>query len=384
MRVRFPLPALDIFHEMKTSLIALLYQNLAKPLFFLFDPEFIHDSISSSGKFLGKSELGRNFTRSLFHFSHPSLKQKVAGVTFNNPVGLSAGFDKDANLMQILPNVGFGFMEVGTVTHNPYEGNSKPRLYRLKKSKGLVVYYGLKNLGVEKIVEKLKKSPRNFPIILSVGKTNCAETSTDKAGVNDYKDCLSYADAHNAGDIYDINISCPNTFGGEPFTTAEKLDVLLKKLRTVKTKKPMFIKMPINVPWEEFKKMLDVAVKYRITGVIIGNLNKDHKDKNVFDEIPRHVKGGISGRPTWRLSNELISKTYQEYGDKLIIIGVGGIFSAEDAYEKIKRGATLVQLITGMIFQGPQLIGEINRGIADKLQRDGYKNVSEAVGSYYK
>lgn len=365
------------------SFTSFFYQNIAKPIFFQFDPEFIHDTISNTGKFLGKSKIGRNITKELFHFSHPSLKQKIAGITFSNPVGLSAGFDKNADLMNIMPSVGFGFMEVGTVTHKPYEGNPKPRLYRLKKSRGLVVYYGLKNIGVEKIVEKLKDRPKNFPIIMSVGKTNCEETSTDKAGVADYKDCLKYAVEHNSGDIYDINISCPNTFGGEPFTTAQKLDVLLKELRKIKTNKPLFIKMPINIEWKEFKKMLDVAVKYKVTGVIIGNLNKDHKDKNVFDEIPKHVKGGISGRPTWRLSNDLISKTYQEYGDKLIIIGVGGIFSAADAYEKIKRGATLVQLITGMIYEGPQLIGDINRDLVNLLQRDGYKNISEAVGSYY-
>lgn len=369
---------------MKTSLIAFIYRHVLKPIFFEFDPEFVHDHMTLSGRLLGSNSFTRNITRQMFFFEHPSLKQKIADLTFHNPIGLSAGFDKDANLVNILPDVGFGFMEVGTVTHKPYEGNQKPRLYRLKKSKALVVYYGLKNLGIVEIAKKLKKyKVKNFPISISIGKTNCKETSSDEAGIKDYYDCLKYAANENVGDFYTINISCPNTFGGEPFTTPDRLDNLLKELVKVKTKKPIFIKMPINLDWKDFDELLKVAIKYKVTGVHIGNLNKNHKDPNVFDEIPSHVKGGISGRPTWRLSNNLISKTYQKYGDKLIIIGVGGVFSAEDAYEKIKRGATLVQLITGMIYEGPQLIGDINRKLVDLLHRDGFKNISEAVGSYY-
>ena len=142
--------------------------------------------------------------------------------------------------------------------------------------------------------------------------------------------------------------------------------------------------MPINLPWKEFKPLCEVALKYKVDGVIIGNLNKNRQDPAIIDEIPKSVQGSISGKPTEKLSNELISKTYREYKKKLIIIGAGGIFSAEDAYEKIKRGSTLVQLITGMIYQGPQLIGEINRGLVKLLEKDGYKNISQAVGAYHK
>ena len=352
---------------------------------FKFEPEFIHDRMMHTGKLLGKFDWTRNLTKKAFYYSHSSLKQVIKEIQFDNPIGLSAGFDKDANLISILDDVGFGFTEVGTATHKPYEGNPKPRLYRLKKSKGLVVYYGLKNIGIEKVIEKLKKRDINFPVILSIGKTNSKETNTNNAGIEDYKQCLAYATGYpETADIYDINISCPNTFGGEPFTTPKRLDALLKEITKVKTNKPIFIKMPINLDWKEFKGLADVALKYKIDGLIIGNLNKDHKDINVLDKIPKGIKGGISGRPTYRLSNYLISKTYQQYGSKFTIVGVGGIFSAEDAYEKIKRGASLVQLITGMIYQGPQLIGQINHDLVELLKRDGYSNVSEAVGAYYK
>ena len=186
------------------------------------------------------------------------------------------------------------------------------------------------------------------------------------------------------GDFYTINISCPNTFGGEPFTNERDLNVLLKKLSTIKTEKPVFIKMPINLSWREFDELLKIAVKYKVSGVIIGNLNKDKKDPTVTDKIPAGLKGSLSGRPTWRLSNALISKTYQKYGQKLTIVGVGGVFSGADAYEKIRRGATLVQLITGMIFEGPSLIGSINRDLIDLLKRDGYESVTQAIGAFHK
>lgn len=128
---------------------------------------------------------------------------------------------------------------------------------------------------------------------------------------------------------------------------------------------------------------MEVAVKFKVDGVIIGNLNKDHQDPAVKDKIPSRVKGGISGKPCWKLSNELISKTYQSYGEKLVIVGVGGVFSAQDAYEKIKRGSTLVGLITGLVYEGPQLIGEINRGLVELLTRDGYNHLSQAIGAHH-
>lgn len=183
------------------------------------------------------------------------------------------------------------------------------------------------------------------------------------------------------GDMYTINISCPNTFGGEPFTTVKKLDKLLKKLVTVGHKKPMLVKMPINLALSEFEDLLKVIVKHKFSGVVIGNLTKEREKHLIKDPIPKGVKGGISGRPTWKLSNELISKTYHKYGNKLKIVGVGGVFTAEDAYEKIRRGASLVQMITGMIYGGPQIVGKINRGLVELLERDGYGSVGEAVGS---
>ncbi len=366
------------------KVIGFLYKKALKPVLFKFDPERVHDHFIKAGHLLGKSSVTRKATKAIFCYQNDRLKQIVDGIEFSNPVGLSAGFDKDANLLQILPSLGFGFMQVGSVTLKPYEGNPQPRLYRLPKSKGIVVYYGLKNIGVEKIIKRIKGYGKiDFPYSVSIAKTNDSCTVKLRDGINDYFGSLEKLVNEGIGDMYTINISCPNTFGGEPFTTPDKLDALLSKLKSIKTQKPMYVKMPINLAWTDFNELLKVIVKHKLNGVIIGNLQKNHNDPSIKDFIPENIKGGISGKPTWKLSNDLIAKTYKEYQGQLTIIGVGGIFNANDAYEKIKLGANLVQLITGMIYEGPQLIGEINKGLVKLLEKDGFSNISEAVGTYH-
>ena len=371
---------------MKRKLFELTYQHIVKKIFFSFDPEIIHNTITDFGKIFGSNTIGKQIIRKLFHYKSGKLEQNIAGLSFSNPIGLSAGFDKDANLVNIIPHVGFGFMLVGTVTYKPYEGNPKPWLYRLKASQALVVNYGLKNIGVQKIIEKLKtyKKPEDFVLGISIGKTNCPDTAETERGVEDYLNCTKALNDNNVGDFYEINISCPNAYGGEPFTTPDKLEMLLSRLTTLQIQKPVFLKMPINTPWEEFKDLLDVAMKYNINGVTIGNLNKDRKDPDIKESIPENIKGNISGKPTYRLSNELISQTYKYCGDRLKIIGIGGVFSPEDAYEKIKRGASLVGLITGMIYQGPQLIGQINENLDKEIAKNNLANITQAIGSNQK
>jgi dihydroorotate dehydrogenase len=357
------------------------YKHLIKPIFFKFDPELVHDRVTNLGQLLGSNFVTRGLISKLFAYQNPVLTQKYYGLTWPNPVGLGAGFDKDANLIQVLPSVGFGFAEIGSVTWEAYAGNPQPRLFRLPKSQALVVYYGLKNLGVHKIVERIKTYLHsNMVVGVSIAKTNCSRTNTDAAGVEDYFLTLQYLIEQNVGDYYTINVSCPNTFGGEPFTTAARLEMLLAKLSQLEVTKPVFVKLPINLPIAQFDELLQIAVKYKLTGVVIGNLNKERSSQWIKDLLPDNIKGGISGKPTWELSNQLIAYTYKHYGDKLKIIGLGGIFSAADAYTKIKLGASLVQLVTGLIYQGPQLIGQINKELVQLLQRDGYSNISQAIG----
>jgi dihydroorotate dehydrogenase len=366
-------------------IIKYLYRLIARPLFFLIEPEKMHDGMLKVGSFLGKHKISRKLTSLIFEYQNPLLEQTINGIKFKNPIGLSCGFDKNADLQEIIPNVGFGFTQIGTVTNDPSAGNAKPRLYRLKKSKALIVNYGLKNIGVDKILEKLKKNhpPKDFPYSISIGKSTCLDLCTTKSAVEDQIYCLKKIIKSNLPSFITINISCPNAVEGTKFTHPDQLEIFLKAVQKLKIQKPLYLKMPLNLPWIKFQKILDIAIKYNVSGVIIANLTKDRKQKHYQDQLP-NIPGGISGKPTRELSDKLIYQTYKNYGDKLKIIGVGGIFSAEDAYLKIKNGASLLQIITGMIYVGPQLIGEINKKLVKKLKADGFRNLSEAIGSNHR
>jgi len=381
----------DFLINIRNKIISFLYKTLAKPVFFQIDPETVHNLILIFGKFLGSNPITRFLTKLLFYYSDKKLSQTILGIHFPNPIGLAAGFDKDAELTKILPEVGFGFIEVGSITGLPCEGNPRPRLWRLKKSKGLVVYYGLKNEGCEKIAKKLKTakallwpSHQSFaqakhliPVGTSIAKTNCKETSSCQTGIDDY--VKAYKEFTEIGGYFTINISCPNTFGGEPFTNPEHLDKLLTEIDKIKTQKPIFLKISPDLFNDQINKIIEVVEKHKIKGFICTNITKNRNNAKILEKnLPK--EGGVSGRPLKDLSDKLISYVYAKTKGKYVIIGCGGIFTAEDAYKKIRLGASLLQLITGMIFKGPQVISEINQGLAKLLKKDGFKNISEAVG----
>lgn len=359
------------------TVIGFLYKNILKPILFRFDAEAVHDFFVSTGIWLGRHQMTRSLTRWLFAHQDARLGQTVLGIKFNNPVGLSAGFDKDALLIDIIPEVGFGFTEVGSITGEPCVGNPKPRLWRLPELKSLVVHYGLKNDGCEKISARLRGKKFWLPVGTNVAKTNnqaCAET---EIGIADY--AKAFAALSDIGDYFTVNISCPNAYGGEPFTDPAKLDSLLGKLDTIPTQKPVLLKLSPDLSHSVLDALLEVCSRHRVQGFVCTNLTKEKKDENDI-----RLKGGLSGKMVQKLSDDQIAYVYRKTGGKYAIIGVGGIFSAEDAFRKIQNGATLVEIITGMIFEGPQLIGEINRGLVKLLNKNGFKNISEAVGSLNK
>ena len=365
--------------RLRNKIIGFLYRNILKPVFFLFDPEDVHDLMTFTGRVLGGNPITRWCTSVMFNSSHPNLKQTIAGIEFKNPLGLAAGFDKNAQLTGILPEVGFGFEEVGSITGEVCPGNPRPRLWRLKSSGSLLVYYGLKNDGAETISKRLEGKKFNFPVGISIAKTNNQACADEQQGITDYVKAFKIFNEKNIGDYFTINISCPNTFGGEPFTTPEKFERLIAALKQVPSQRPMFIKMPSEMPFETLDKMIEVARKYKITGFISTNLAKDRKNENIKDQNFPNV-GGMSGRVVQELSDRQVEYLYKKTKGEFVIIGCGGVFSAEDAYRKIKLGASLIQLITGMIFQGPQVLSEINQGLVELLKKDGYNSISEAVG----
>lgn len=362
------------------------YVNFAKPLLFKFSPDKVHHTTNKIGKTAGAFAPTRILTKAVFAYENTAvLGQTVNTIYFKNPVGLSAGFDKDFELLRLLPNLGFGFVEGGSLTFHASSGNPKPHYRRLPESKSILVNAGLNNDGVHTIVDRIKKQGSlDYPLNISVAKTNSSHANTMQKGINDYLQSLKVIQKANVGDIITLNISCPNAYGGEPFTTPKSLDALLATVTKLTLHQPIFIKMPIDKPWTEFDQLLKIIIKYKIAGVTIGNLAKDRNNTAIKNTIPKSWQGNLSGKPTTLLSNELIHQTYRHYGNKLTIIGVGGIFNAQDTYEKIKHGASLVELITGLIFEGPQLIGQINHNLIQLLKDDGYTNISQAVGAYHK
>jgi len=373
----------SLMQRITLKLYAFFYGNVLKRIFFLLDPELVHVLIVDYGEKLGNLSVSRFLIRKMFFVQNKDLSQEVDGINFQNPIGLAAGFDYEAKLTQILPNLSFGFQTIGTITNQAYEGNPKPRLGRLPKSKSLMVNKGFKNQGIRAIVKKLQKSRFETPVGISIGKTNSTRGMTQEEAVSDIVSAFKIADSAKAPfSYYELNISCPNLFGKVSFYPPENLKELLQAVCALKLKRPLFIKMPIVKTDAEVKKMLDVIVRFPISGVIFGNVQGNRKDKSLDkEEVKRFAVGNFSGKPTEQRSNELISLAYKNYGKKLIIIGCGGVFSAKDAYKKIKLGATLVQLITGLIFEGPQLPAQINLELPELLKKDGFINISEAVGS---
>jgi dihydroorotate dehydrogenase len=354
------------------------YRHIIKPVFFLFDPENVHDFVSAVGRMLGSNPVTRAASRVVMRHHDPILEQDLLGIHFDNPIGLAAGFDKNAQLTKILPDVGFGFAEVGSITGEPCVGNKRPRLWRLKQSNSLLVYYGLKNDGAEAISKRLRGKKFRIPIGISVAKTNSANTVELEAGIADY--VKAYRAFNGIGSYYTINISCPNAFGGQPFSDPVRLEALLAAIDREPHDKPVFVKFPPDLSFAQVDDLLAVLDRHNVQGIICSNLTKDRNNSNIHDKnFP--VVGGMSGKVVEELTNKLIAHVYQKTRGKYLIIGCGGVFTAADAYKKIRFGASLIQMITGMIFRGPQVIGEINHGLAQLLRRDGYNNVTEAVGA---
>ncbi len=369
---------------LRLRIIAFIYQIIIKPIFFLFDPEFIHNLMVSRGELFGKTFIKNYFNWKLNYQSQIKLKQTVAGINFVGPVGLAAGFDYEAKLTQILSSLGFGFQSVGTITNLPYEGNPWPRLGRLPKSRSLMVNKGFKSLGAEKISQKLAQLNFKIPLGISIGVSNNKNLINLEDSINDIKMAFFvFEKVKIKNSYYELNISCPNLINTNvDFYKPANFDLLLQSINQLKLKKPLFIKMPISVTNTEFLSLLNIIIKYKIIkGVIIGNLFKDRKSPLLDkQEVNRFKVGNFSGKPCEPRSNELIELAYKKYKNKLIIIGCGGIFSGQDAYIKIKLGASLVQLITGMIYQGPQLVSQINLELEEFLEKDGFSNIKQAVG----
>lgn len=370
-----------------------MYKYVIKPLLFLLTPDFTHKLIVFCGRVAQALPPVRWGIRKSWGFQDNSLQQEVSGITFRNPIGLSAGFDKNIQLLSLMEDIGFGFASGGSVTLEPRKGNRRPWFHRLPRTKSVVVFAGMPNKGLRKIRNYIERNTRrssNAVSVISVA-VIANKTTIEQAGgypaeqaiINDVKKATEYIIHNKLASVVEINISCPNA-GKEPFIEAESLDALLTTLDIVPRDVPFWVKMPHLYDIKQFDALLGVIARHNIQGVTVANLIKDRSKINIKDSLTDEIRGGLSGAPTREHSLELIRHAYKKYGDRLTIIGVGGVFSAEDAYAKIKAGASLVGLITGLFFEGPQLVGRINRGLAELLKKDGFSHISEAVGADFR
>lgn len=374
---------------LRNFFLKVLYR-MFRPLIFLMEPENAHYTLKKVGVFMGSNSLTRLLTSLLFNYSHKSLNTNVDGIEYRNPIGLSAGFDKDGELTKVYPSMGFGLAELGSFTGEVCPGNPGRRLFRMVKSKAIVVWYGLNNQGAEKISKRLENvNFGDLRVGINAAKSNVTPTFELQESIRDYIKTLTLF--KDVGDYFTINISCPNTQDGEPFVDAANLDALLmavnEKIRTI-TSKPIYVKLAADITLAEIDVIIDGCLKHKMDGVVLTNLAKpDTNQEHISAEYPSNLgllpkgKGAMSGLPLQRISTSVIRHVYRKTRGKLTIIGVGGIFSAKDAYEKITSGANLCHMITTMIFDGPQNISEINRGLVKLLKEDGFQSIAEAVGS---
>lgn len=333
-----------------------MYKQLIQPILFSLDPEKAHHLTFSALKFLNKIPGVPTLLRSIYQVEHPSLEREVFGIKFKNPVGLAAGLDKEAKLYKELSNLGFGFIEIGTITPKGQPGNPKKRLFRLKADKAIINRMGFNNQGVEEAIKRLKNN-KNVLIGGNIGKN---KITPNEDAVNDYSTCFEKLFPYV--DYFVVNVSSPNTPNLRTLQEKEPLTLLLntlQKLNLQKEKqKPILLKIAPDLTDEQLLDIIDIVKETKIAGVIATNTTISREG---LISAAKNETGGLSGKPLTKRSTEVIRFLSEKSGKAFPIIGVGGIHSVEDALKKLEAGASLIQLYTGFIYEGPKLIKDINK-----------------------
>jgi dihydroorotate dehydrogenase len=341
-----------------------MYKSILKPLFFLSSPEKAHYRAMDLLGAIHQIPGGKGILRGLYRFESKKLERNVFGLTFKNPVGLAAGFDKDARWIDALDSLGFGFIEIGTVTPISQPGNDQPRLFRLPEDEALINRMGFNNGGAKAAAERIRKASSSILIGGNIGKNKV--TSNEQA-VDDYVKC--FHDLFDVVDYFVVNVSSPNTPGlRELQDKAPLLHILntLQKLNQSKPQsKPILLKIAPDLTDSQLDDIVAIVDESKIAGVVATNTTIDRSMLHTnAQEVEKIGAGGLSGKPVKSRSTEVIRYLHQKSNGSFPIIGVGGIFTAEDAKEKLDAGAALVQVYTGFIYEGPSIAKNINKGLA--------------------
>ncbi|MBH8574725.1 quinone-dependent dihydroorotate dehydrogenase [Nostocaceae cyanobacterium CENA369] len=371
-----------------------IYQVAMRPLLFNLvkaDPEWLHQQTIRSLNWLSQTSnhppaswINRSLKQSLCLYD-PRLEQTLFGLHFPNPVGLAAGFDKDGVAAGIWSSLGFGFAELGTVTFVAQPGNPRPRLFRLPLDKAALNRMGFNNSGAvamaTRLVKEKQELPQSIPIGINLGKSKITPL---EAAAADYLN--SFRLLKELGDYFVVNVSSPNTPGLRSLQDASMLSAILDLLQQENNiQKPIFVKIAPDLEWEAIADIIALAKTYQLAGIIATNttISRDGLKTQVIEQTgksPQEEAGGISGAPLRDRSTEVISFIWQQTQGQIPIIGVGGIFSPADAWEKITAGASLLQIYTGWIYQGPMVVRRILAGLLSKLEQNGLNSITEAVG----
>ena len=346
-----------------------MFSNL-RSIIFKLDPETAHNLAIKSLKF--------NLVPNIFENKDNEglLKSKIFGKFIHNPIGMAAGFDKNAEVYNQLFKLGFGFVEVGTVTPLSQYGNPKPRVFRLVEDEALINRLGFNNYGAQDIESRVKKNPQNGLLGINIG-----PNKDTKNRLEDY--LIGLKTFYKLADYLTINISSPNTENLRNFHDEAKLEKLLKEIkfekRKLNSKIPIVVKIAPDINEDEIEKISDVLLSCDIEAIIISNTSDATREK--LKSIQKYQKGGLSGKPIEDKSNFMIKKFYNNLKGKIKIIGVGGVDSGLSAYNKFLSGADLVQLYTGMVYKGPNIVNMIKNDLSELLLKDGVKNFTEIVGN---
>ncbi|MBC6368177.1 quinone-dependent dihydroorotate dehydrogenase [Algoriphagus sp. AK58] len=346
-----------------------MYKSLLKPLLFLKKPEDAHHFTFDLTKLTFNLPVIHTLVKSNFQLEDPRLEREVFGLKFKNPVGLAAGFDKDAKLIDEMAMLGFGFIEIGTLTPKPQEGNPQPRLFRLPKDEALINRMGFNNGGVADAVERLKKRKSEVIVGGNIGKN---KVTPNENAVDDYLYCLEALHPHV--DYFVVNVSSPNTPNLRDLQEKEPLKQLLTAVKSANDQKakpkPILLKIAPDLSDGQLDDIIEIVKETRIDGVIATNTTIDRsKLSTPKNEVEAIGAGGVSGKVLGKRSTEVIRYLHQNSNGAFPIVGVGGIFSAEDAIEKLEAGASLVQVYSGMIYEGPSLIKKIKKGLLAYFSR---------------
>ncbi len=344
-----------------------MYKTFIKPVLFLFQPETIHHIVFKILNISFKIPGVKQIIRSFYIINDKRLERNLFGLQFANPVGLAAGFDKDAKLFNELSCFGFSFVEIGTLTPKAQPGNEKPRMFRLPEDEALINRMGFNNRGVAEAVERLKKRTSNIIVGGNIGKN---KITPNEDAVNDYEQCFEAL--FDYVDYFAVNVSSPNTPNLRALQEKEPLTQLLNKLKSLNSKKknpkPILLKIAPDLTNEQLDDIIDIVNQTKIDGVIATNTTISREGlKTQSSKLEAIGAGGLSGKPLTKRATEVVMYLNTKSNKAFPIIAVGGIYTAEDALEKLNAGASLVQVYTGFIYEGPSIVKKINKGLLKTL-----------------